>query len=357
MTEKYTSKPRQSNLELYRIIVMLLIVAHHYVVNSGVIKLMEVDGFSSRSLFYYVFGMWGKIGINCFVLITGYFMCRSKITVRKFLKLFLEIEFYYIIIYFIFVLTGYLDFSISGLTQTFLWFVLRPVHDSFIHCFLIFWLFIPFLNILVNHLNQRQHGLLVLLSIVIYTVIGSLPKVGITFNYVEWFCVLYFIASYLRKYKIRCLDGRKGFWLMIVSIILAVGSVVALRWLSSFKNTNYDAYFFVIDCNKIFALLVAVTSFSWFKELKIPHVPLINIIGATTFGVFLIHTRTSTMRQWLWKDTIDVAGHYTITHYILYSLFAVISVFLVCSFIDYLRIRLLEKPFFHFLDKHFFTNK
>lgn len=29
------SKERNSNLELYRIIVMLLIVAHHYVVNSG----------------------------------------------------------------------------------------------------------------------------------------------------------------------------------------------------------------------------------------------------------------------------------------------------------------------------------
>ena len=28
-------KNRDSNLELYRIIVMLLIIAHHYVVNSG----------------------------------------------------------------------------------------------------------------------------------------------------------------------------------------------------------------------------------------------------------------------------------------------------------------------------------
>ena len=32
-------KQRESNLELYRIIVMLLIVAHHYVVNSGQITL------------------------------------------------------------------------------------------------------------------------------------------------------------------------------------------------------------------------------------------------------------------------------------------------------------------------------
>lgn len=35
------NKVRNSNLELYRIIVMLLIVAHHYVVNSGLIDVMK----------------------------------------------------------------------------------------------------------------------------------------------------------------------------------------------------------------------------------------------------------------------------------------------------------------------------
>lgn len=35
-----TRKVRDSNLELYRIIVMLLIVAHHYVVNSGLLDVM-----------------------------------------------------------------------------------------------------------------------------------------------------------------------------------------------------------------------------------------------------------------------------------------------------------------------------
>lgn len=65
---------------------MLLIVAHHYVVNSG---LTAVDGpvyaelLSVKSLCLLLFGAWGKIGINCFVLITGYFMCTSRITVKS----------------------------------------------------------------------------------------------------------------------------------------------------------------------------------------------------------------------------------------------------------------------------------
>ena len=45
-------KQRNSNLELYRIIVMLLIVAHHYVVNSGMMEEMAKDPLNSRSLFF-----------------------------------------------------------------------------------------------------------------------------------------------------------------------------------------------------------------------------------------------------------------------------------------------------------------
>ena len=76
---------------------MLLIVAHHYVVNSG---LTAADGpiyaspMSGRSLFLLLFGAWGKIGINCFVMITGYFMCPSQITAKKLAKLVCEFMFY-----------------------------------------------------------------------------------------------------------------------------------------------------------------------------------------------------------------------------------------------------------------------
>jgi len=37
------AKVRNSSIELYRIIVMLLIVAHHYVVNSGLLDIMSDD--------------------------------------------------------------------------------------------------------------------------------------------------------------------------------------------------------------------------------------------------------------------------------------------------------------------------
>ncbi|WP_416372134.1 hypothetical protein [Bacteroides sp.] len=112
---------------------MLLIVAHHYVVNSGLIQVMEKNPLAGDSIFLYLFGMWGKIGINCFVLITGYFMCKSSITIRKFLKLILEVLFYNILIYIIFILFGHESFSITGCLKVL--FPIRNIATNFTACF------------------------------------------------------------------------------------------------------------------------------------------------------------------------------------------------------------------------------
>ena len=135
INEKIQSKIRNSNLELYRIIVMLLIVAHHYVVNSGLGSVLQENPLSGRSIFFYLFGAWGKTGINCFVMITGYFMCKSQITLRKFSKLFFEVLFYNIIIYAIFVITGYEKLSLAGIENLI---PMRNLNTNFISCFLAF---------------------------------------------------------------------------------------------------------------------------------------------------------------------------------------------------------------------------
>jgi len=148
------TKERESGLELFRIITMLLIVAHHYVVNSGITAYLSLAPTSFKSLFFYSIGAFGKIGINCFVLITGYFMCSSKITLKKFLKLFLEVMFYKIIITLIFVVCQPGQWSFKSIVKAVL--PITSIGNNFTGCYLIFFLFIPFLNILVKGLNEKN---------------------------------------------------------------------------------------------------------------------------------------------------------------------------------------------------------
>lgn len=335
---------RNSNIELYRIIVMLLIVAHHYVVNSGLMEIMQDSPLSPQSIFLYLFGAWGKTGINCFVLITGYFMCKSQITSKKFFKLLFEVMFYNIAIYSIFVVSGYEKFSISTLENLI---PARNLYTNFTSCFLVFYLCIPFLNILIHNLDKKKHLLLICLSLFIYTIHGTVPHTYVTMNYVSWFIVLYFISSYLRlypnKYNMDIQFWRRGVFLCI---ILSILSIIAILWLNENYGRNIPPYKYLSDSNAILALSTGICSFMYFKNLNIKQSKLINTIGASTFGVLLIHANSDTMRRWLWKDLFDNAGHYNNELFWLRPIIVCIIIFIVCIIIDYLRIIFIERKVF-----------
>ena len=346
-------KPREAGIELFRIITMILIVAHHYVVNSGLTIANGVifsNPTSWRSLFLLLFGAWGKTGINCFVLITGYFMCKSKITLKKFLKLLAEILFYRWVIYAIFLISGYEGFSWTGLIRALL--PISSVAQNFTGCYLLFFLCIPFLNILVQNMKEKQHIKLLLLLGVIYVFFGTFKFLGVVMNYVSWFSVLYLISSYVRLYPKKLFE-RTGVWgiIMLVSLFLSVASIFACIWLGGKINKSGLAYYFVMDSNTFLALATGFSSFMFFKNLKMKPNKLINGIAASTFGVLLIHASSDTMRTWLWKDVLNVVGMYSSQWLILHAIGSVLAIFIVCTVIDFIRIQLLEKPIFKCFEK------
>ena len=335
-------KLRDSNLELFRVLAMLSIIAHHYVVNSGVWSEIQSIEPTAHSLFYYIFGMWGKTGINCFVLITGWFMCTSHITLRKFLKLLLEIEFYKIVIGIIFLLTGKDSFSSEWLLGLL---PVRNIHTGFVSSFLVFFLMIPFLNVLLNNLTKRQHLLLIALLFFLYTVLSTVPVFSVSMNYVSWFCTLYVYSSFMRLHDFPFKENNKA-WLALslTCILVSIISVLAIRYYPK----RIDPYWFVRDSNKLMALMTALCLFNFFRTLKMPYSRFINALGATTFGILLIHANSNTMRKWLWTDLFDNVGHLSAP--IIRPIGVVLLVFTVCAVIDYLRIVLLERPLFAFYD-------
>lgn len=55
-----TKTMRNSNIELYRIVLMLIIIAHHYVINSGIVdSITKQNALNYKSIFSSIFG-WGE---------------------------------------------------------------------------------------------------------------------------------------------------------------------------------------------------------------------------------------------------------------------------------------------------------
>lgn len=274
-------------------------------------------------------------------------MCEFQITARKFAKLLGEVMFYNIVIYLLFLMTGYEPFSLKTLLLSIV--PITSVNTNFTACYLIFFLAIPFLNILIHNITQKQHFLLMILCGFTYIFFGTMRRV--TMNYVSWYAVLYIIASYIRIYPKPMYDNVNVWgWVTLLCMAISMISVVMSAWLGM-KLNRQMAYCFVSDSNTLLAVIVGIASFLFFKNIEIKYSRLINTVAASTFGVLCIHANSDTMRRWLWKDIFSNVVMYNSQYLILYSMGSVVVVFLVCTVIDWIRITLLEKTFLLWFDE------
>lgn len=280
-------------------------------------------------------------------------MCKSEITLRKFLKLLLEVEFYEITIYFTLLFIGINDFSIRDLI--FYTIPIRSITNSnFTDCYLIFFLFIPFLNILIKNMSQKEHLRLMLLFILIYSVIGKIPLISMCLNYVTWFCVLYVIGSYLRLYPYH--KANLNLWgkLSVIFITLSIMSVLGAMKVASILGVQISrgvAYFFIEDSNALLAVATSVCVFMYFKNLKIRRSRLINAAGGGTFGVLLIHDNLQ-IRPWLWTNLLNNEKVFQSGNVYQHAILSVISIFIICILIEQCRKKTIERPLIEFTYKY-----
>lgn len=377
MTEE---RNRDSRIELLRIIAMLLIIAHHLVTHSGVENLYEFGGAMppAKMVFLQIFGMWGKTMVNVFVIITGWFMCTSSMTVRRFAKVYLEVKFYRLVIYFLLALAGAEVLS-GGRIYAAVFSVLNSAGADFSSSFLVLYLLIPFLNTLMESLGRKRHTLLVCLLLCVYTVSSTFFFNYGAFSEIGWFVTLYLTAARLRFFVQERLDPERvgtekrvnlfGIVSKIAFPASAVLSVISILVMDRLPvdHAVYGPYYFVSDSSKLLAFTNAVSLFllflGWYDRtpgedvvkagVKKERGLQINRIAACVFGVYLIHDNSDAVRDLLWHRIFRVAQWYDkpLPLLILLCVLSVFAVFAVCAGIDYLRIRFLEPGALALTDK------
>ena len=298
-------KPRSSNLELMRIVLMLLIVVHHAVVNSGVMDGWARDPGTPASFVLALLGMWGKSCINPFVLVTGYFMCGRGLTARKTVKLFLQVVFWFLLVNCFLVAIGQegvFEAVKSILTPA------RLVDENFISSYLILYLLIPLLNLFIRAAGKRGVAATLVLLLWTQTILPTFLFSPASFSEVTWYVALYFIGAAVRLWPARWMTDRGKVSLLFVgSLGLSVLSVVVLFWLCSVRELGWSrAYFMVSDSGKVLALSNGLLCFLWFKGLRMRDSRKINVLASTVFGVLLIHANCPAMREWLWSDLLGI---------------------------------------------------
>ena len=336
-------RTRQANMELLRIVAMLMVVVLHYLIKGGATPSLVEDTGIINMITWYLSALC-IAAVNVYVLISGYFLLEAKWKVSRLISLWFQMLFYSIGVPIVCLALGVGDVDEWGLYD---WinviFPIQMEHYWFITSYVVLYLFVPILSAGVKQLTKRQHeiviaGLLLVFTIpkTIFPIIIPTDRNGYDFG---WFLCLFVIAAYIRIYGIPFFNKkRKAFAMYFLSVTTIWLISVGCGLLSSKGLALEHAMNMPYCYNHLLVLLAAVGLFYGFSYIRIPQGMISGVIckvSSYTLGVYLLHENLAIRTQWQFLAGIEQVrdGFGLFPH----MLVTVIAVFVAGVLVDYVR--------------------
>ena len=335
-------KTRAANLDLLRIVSMLLIVLLHSVDHSGVLENTENCGIGMQFYVRFIHALC-MVCVNIYVMLSGYFMVNSKFRLQKLVVLWMETAFYAVVLKLVFMLTGAETFSLISLVSC-----LVPILTGrywFLTIYVGMYLLSPFINILIHAMNKRQHGLLNVALFLIMSVWVSIHPSIAGMNSgggwgLAWFVVLYLAAAWLRLYYVPNYKPAK--WLVaFLAIPLAMAAMYIVFAGGLGISVPYVLFAIVkhwlrYDSAPVYFMTMGL--FVGFLNVRIPGEKLsgaIVRIAPLTLGVYLIHAHAN-VSPWSW-EVLNLPSKMDTALFPIIQIASVVGIFVICAMIDMLR--------------------
>ena len=335
---------RASNIELLRIISMILIIMHHFSVHGCFTFTPDL---TFNKVFLQVFGLGGKAGVVAFVMITGYFMVSSSFKLYKFAKLVGQIWFYSIAM-----LGVAMGLGLDTVMSRNMMLALLPIGAMswFAQNFLVLYLLTPIINRVLRWLQHTYYVILLVVSTVIWFLIPTalnlwpnVPHTTFGFKHIFSFIVFYSMGAYIKLYGSH-ITRKVG---VIFSAIGFVGAFLGDILVDVLAMTNPEymkqIFYFTQNDYGFFQLLLGIGLFIIFLKAKITYRPWINVVASTTFGIYLLHDNRLFLHH-MWDNVLATYQYYDSLVLPLYAIFVVALIFVVGMTVDYVRLAFIEKP-------------
>ncbi len=323
---------RDSNLELLRLLAMLMIVANHFATKSGLLQALPVKSLDGRLFFSQFLASLGKLGVDVFVLISAWFMVGKSFRSERLFRTWIPTFIVGVGVLVVLSLCGYAIKSddwirnLFPLTRNAYWFVTA---------YLPFIALVPFVLDLCQRLPRLSHGYAAGGLLFVYSVMPTiLSPFGVRtaslygFSELLWFLVLAVLGSFLR----RTVDLKKlPWWKPVGALVSAMVVIAVYTYICDLKN----ALGFKADWalwrheNSIFIVIVACSLLLLFAKFRMGSVCLVNVLSAGVFGVYLIHDHPVLTRI-LWRDWVGVISLLESEWYVVKSFMAIGVVFILC---------------------------
>ena len=329
---------RYYGLDALRILAMLFVVTVHSLSHGKV--LASVEKFTLNWYLAYFMLYASLAAVNCFVLLSAYFLVASEFRVKRLVSFALHVLFYSLGIFLICWCLGIVKPTLRlALTA------LLPISSScywFPTAYFGMLLLSPFLNSCIKAMSKRQLQMCTLCLIAVFSLVPNIALVNGVWNIrtghcLQWFVVIYFIAAYIRLYvfdikgSVR-LEALDKIPFLLIYIACPLINLLLRRFVPDFFYGIFGkglAYDMIHGDNSILVTTAATALFLFFLRLDIKSDMIISFIKKVSplvFGVYLIH-ESPFLREYLWSHIFTPKAYANTNTLLPYILFAVCSIF------------------------------
>lgn len=322
-------KHRKTNIELFRITCMFLIIICHFIIQS------EITEFTTGNKFVNFFGYWGgSIGNVGFICITAWYLDGFRFSSKKIGTLIIKTFLYSLLSLAVTVVFYRPEFTWAYLVKC-----IFPIIYSgygYVTAFVVFYFIAPFLKKILFTLDRQNHKkLLVIGGVILFFIpmifLGSHSSVTDLF----WiFVAVSFALDYVKKYGAGWAADRKlQAKVCVVSFTVIVCFALGCLFLKSYipqlgeYSSEWARYYSPL-------MIAAVVSlFFIFTTLDIKESKIINWIANRTFGVFLLHAAPA-IRGYYWVRSFHVNEWGTNKMFPFMVLGLCMLVYVICILVD-----------------------
>lgn len=323
-------QPRQSGVELLRIVAMLGIVLSHWG-GHGTWELTPDNAYLGNKVFLQLTQFFGEVGNCIFFLITGYF-CYTKenVNIKGVRRLVVNTKFYALVGWLLLIVLGFCNFSTRGLVRSLLpiiygayWFVLP---------FIVVCLLSPWINNIIRDSDKTvlrcYFGLMFLIEMILPMV--KAPTVS---SNVGLFVLVYSIGAIIRKEKgLFDILHKNRYNLLLLSYGIGILYIISTDFIAEAYSINPEISKVLIGRFSFLPTLSALSLFAIFNHFDIQSKSL-NNIAYSTLSIYLISEHPY-VYNWFWKDCFDNMTYFNDWYMIPMALMQCIIVMLVCIIID-----------------------
>ena len=348
-------KSRNAQMDLLRVLAMLMIVFNHLVyhgvqhvpvASAGAMSQMSVHAGQANFLMLQFLAYSSLVATNIFFLITGYFLVKPReisYAVRKSFKLWRVIVFYSLTIYAGLCALGLQDFSWTQAIGQ-----LMPIHSGnywFMSDYLVVLLLSPFVARALDALAQREYQWLLFLLLVINFAQGEWGYGSIFGGDMSlvFALSLFCLGGYLHKFGMpEYRFTRWGYLAAYIGTCLLLTGFSYLRQMHAFVAEGQPMLLGSLGRNSL-PLLCSVCLFLLFSTRRF-NIPggisrLCVTVSPYVLAVYLIHDN-GFFRSILWDCIVRPQDSLCSDWFIPYCLFALVAIFSSCVGIEYVRQRI-----------------